>query len=80
MATAPSPSPSKGIGAVVVWARQNLFSSPLNTLLTALGLWLLWLVLPPVIQWLWLQADFSGSSRADGSLQRTGPVKPAAIR
>jgi general L-amino acid transport system permease protein len=63
MATA-APS-SKGIGAVVVWARQNLFSSPLNTLLTVRGRWLLWLVLPPVFQWVWLKADFSGSSRAD---------------
>lgn len=47
------------------WMRQNLFSSPLNVLLTLLGLWLLWLVLPPALQWLWFSADFFGSSRAD---------------
>jgi len=51
--------------AVLAWARRNLFSSPLNALLTLLGLWLLWLVVPPLLQWLWLQADFVGSSRED---------------
>lgn len=49
----------------LAWLRANLFSSPLNTLLTLLGLWLLWLVVPPLLQWAWLAADFVGTSRAD---------------
>jgi general L-amino acid transport system permease protein len=52
---------------VFAWARQNLFSSPLNALLTILGLWLLWLLLPPTLQWLWFAADFTGASRDDCS-------------
>lgn len=56
---------SKRLGAPLAWVRANLFSSPLNSLLTVLGLWLLWLVLPPLLQWLWLHADFTGVSRED---------------
>ncbi len=47
------------------WLREHLFSSPLNTALTLLTLYLLWLTIPPVVQWAIIDADFIGSSRAD---------------
>jgi general L-amino acid transport system permease protein len=56
--------PVQRLGALA-WMRRNLFSSPLNTLLTLLGLWLVWLVVPPVVHWAWVAADFAGTSRAD---------------
>jgi general L-amino acid transport system permease protein len=46
------------------WLRRNLFSSPANTLLTLLTLALLWLVLPPFLDWMVFDATISGSSKA----------------
>ncbi|MCG6873091.1 MAG: amino acid ABC transporter permease [Gammaproteobacteria bacterium] len=47
------------------WLRNNLFNSPLNSLLTLASLGLLWLLLPPLVGWALVDADFHGSSRAD---------------
>ncbi|MBB4285268.1 amino acid ABC transporter permease [Roseospira goensis] len=60
----PQPPPVTVVGPVR-WVRDNLLSSPLNIALTALGLYLLWLVVPPLIDWGILTADFVGSSRDD---------------
>jgi len=46
------------------WLKQNLFSSPLNTALTLLALYLLYQWIPPAISWLVLDADWQGQSRA----------------
>lgn len=53
------PPPVSTTGAVA-WAKQNLFSSPLNTIMTLVTLYALWLVIPPVIDWAILSADFVG--------------------
>jgi len=45
------------------WLRANLFSSPLNTLLTLVILGLLILVIPPVIRFLFIDAVWSGTDR-----------------
>ncbi|HYQ92495.1 MAG TPA: amino acid ABC transporter permease, partial [Candidatus Competibacteraceae bacterium] len=45
------------------WLRHNLFSSPLNTLLTLLALYLLYLIIPPIVGWAFIHADWSGDSR-----------------
>jgi len=47
------------------WLRRNLFSSPLSTTLTLGALYLLWLALPPLIQWAFIDADWVGTSRDD---------------
>ena len=47
------------------WLRRNLFSSPLNTILTLAGLSLLSLTVPPFLQWAIIDADWVGTSRAD---------------
>lgn len=46
------------------WAHANLFSSPLNIALTALSVWILWVVLVPLVQWALVDASFSGSDRS----------------
>ena len=56
------PPPASTVG-VLGWVRQNLVSSPLNTLLTLLSLYLLYITIPPVIEWAFLQADWEGDSR-----------------
>ena len=45
----------------LAWMRENLFSSPLNAALTLIGLYLLYLAVPPVINWMFLGADWEGN-------------------
>ena len=56
------PPPTTSVG-VIGWLRQNLFSSPLNSLLTLAGLYLLYRFLPPVINWAILDANWTGTTR-----------------
>jgi general L-amino acid transport system permease protein len=49
----------------VGWVRANLFSGWANTLLTLVSIYLLWLVLPPVIRFLFIDAVWDGASRVD---------------
>ena len=52
------------IGRARTWLRQNLFSSPVNTLLTVLVVGFLWLTLPPIYDWAIGGATLAGSSKA----------------
>ena len=46
----PVPPPVRERGAIK-WLRENLFSGPLNILLTLLAAWLLWLALKDLLPW-----------------------------
>ena len=50
---------------ILAWLKQNLFSTWYNALLTLFCLWLLWQVVPPLLGWALLDADFTGTSRED---------------
>ncbi|NQV48324.1 MAG: amino acid ABC transporter permease [Rhodospirillaceae bacterium] len=58
--------PSITIGAVG-WVRANMLSSPLNIFLTLLCGYLIYLSVPPVVQWAFLDADWFGTNRDDCS-------------
>ncbi|MDH3644433.1 MAG: amino acid ABC transporter permease [Gammaproteobacteria bacterium] len=58
------PAPVSTVG-VVGWLRANLFSSPLNTVLTFVGIYLLYISIPPAVDWLFVDADWLGASRDD---------------
>ena len=45
------------------WLRQNLFSSPGNTLLTLFALYIIWLTLPPLLDWALFDAVWRGEGR-----------------
>ena len=47
------------------WVRRNLFSSPMNAFLTLAALFLLYWVIPPIVQWAFIEANWSGESRQD---------------
>jgi len=49
----------------VHWVKENLFSSPLNIVLTLLAVWLLYLIIPPMVNFFFLDAAFSGNSRVE---------------
>ena len=54
------PPPSNSVGPVR-WMRDNLFSSTSNTILTLLGLYLVYLILPPFIQWAFIDSVVLGA-------------------
>lgn len=47
---------------VIGWTRARLFSSPLNTLLTVLVAWLLLMIIPAMVEWLFIKADFNATT------------------
>jgi general L-amino acid transport system permease protein len=46
------------------WAREHLFGSVTNTVVTLLSLYILYLLIPPVVNWVVLDANISGSDRS----------------
>lgn len=63
--TTPSPAlppPANSVG-VLGWMRKNLFSSLPNSILTLIGLYILFRTIPPTIDWALFQADWVGTSR-----------------
>ncbi len=52
------PPPRTQVG-VVGWIRGNLFSSPIDTVLTVLSIYLLYQIIPPVANWMFFDAVFA---------------------
>ncbi len=55
------PPPIASVGPLG-WLRTNLFSSPLSAVLTLLVAGMLWLIVPGLVDWALLDADFTGST------------------
>ncbi|WP_341704586.1 amino acid ABC transporter permease [Ferrovibrio sp.] len=58
----PPPNPQSG---PLAWLRERLFSSPLNAILTILSVWLLLMVLPPLVEWALIRANFTAETSAE---------------
>jgi general L-amino acid transport system permease protein len=56
------PPPATEIG-VIGWIRHNLLSSTTNVVITVVTLYFLYLVVPPMVSWLFINAVFEGASR-----------------
>jgi general L-amino acid transport system permease protein len=56
------PPPATMVG-VIGWMRKNLFATPLDIALTVLAIYLIYLAVPPVIQWAFIDADWVGDTR-----------------
>lgn len=63
-------APTSGIG-VFAWMRAQLFSSPINSLLTILSVWLLLATVPAMVDWFLINAN-STASTADECRQSSG--------
>ena len=61
----------------LAWIKTNLFSSPLNTTLTVLSLWLLWTIVPPFINWVFLESIWDAADRKDCWAQMPNPREGA---
>lgn len=57
--------PGNPLSRMVFWAKKNLFSSWTNSLLTLLCLWLMWQLIPPLLNWMIFNANWLGTSRTD---------------
>ncbi|NIX77746.1 amino acid ABC transporter permease [Microvirga terricola] len=57
----PPPSLTRG---PLAWMRENLFSSPLNTLLTLVVAYLLYVIIPPLVEFLVINAVWTGTDRS----------------
>lgn len=48
--------------SIVRWLKNNLFSSVFSSVLTVFSLYLLYLIIPPLLNWMVLDADFTAMS------------------
>jgi general L-amino acid transport system permease protein len=64
-----APIASRGF---IGWLRHRLFDTWLNALLTLLSLYLLWLIIPPLVRFLILDAVWDGASRDDCLAEKIG--------
>ena len=56
------PPPVLSVGALG-WLRANLFPNWFNSLLTLFAVYLIWITVPPIIEWALIKADWSGTTR-----------------
>ncbi len=58
------PAPASTVG-LRGWFMHNLFSTPLNIGLTAMSLFLVYIAIPPIIDWAFIDASWRGETRED---------------
>ena len=63
--THPDLPPPRRTTGVAGWMYKNLFSSPLNVALTAVGVFVLYSILPPMLEWAFLKSIWTAESRVD---------------
>jgi len=44
---------------IIHWVKENLFSTPINSVLTLFALYFLYLIIPPLADWIFFDATFS---------------------
>ncbi|HEX2257026.1 MAG TPA: amino acid ABC transporter permease [Afifellaceae bacterium] len=72
---APLPPPVRQRGAIG-WMRANLFADWLNALLTILALWVLWVTIPPIVDFAFINAVWSGDGRRVCATEEQGGIQP----
>ena len=75
--THPDLPPPKRTTGVVGWAYQNLLSSPLNIALTVFGVYLLYLIVPPMVEWVFLKSIWTAESRVECWAKMSVPEEAA---
>jgi general L-amino acid transport system permease protein len=70
----PQQPPPPGTTGAIGWLRANLFSSPLNILLTLVGAYLLYVIIPPAVRFLIIDAVWTGTERSACLVSETQPV------
>ncbi|NQV99508.1 MAG: amino acid ABC transporter permease [Rhodospirillales bacterium] len=70
------PPPASLVG-VVGWMRANLVSSPANTFFTLLAIYLIYLLIPPMLDWLIFSAAWVGDDNTVCKNETGGPIAAA---
>ncbi len=70
------PPPMRTTGPVA-WVRKNLFSSPLNSVLTLMSFWFLWSIIPPFFEWSVQNSVLNADSRIQCWDQMKAPAAGA---
>ena len=63
--THPDLPPPRRTTGVVGWVYKNLLSSPLNIALTLVGLYVLYLIIPPAVDWAFLKSIWTAENRKE---------------
>ena len=67
----PASEPPARASGIVLWARENLFSSPLNIVLSVISIGVIALMVPPILKWAFIDAVWSA-----GNLKECREVNP----
>ena len=70
------PPPRTEVG-IIGWCMNNLFSTPFNIFLTFVALCFLWLIIPPLFEWVFLDSVWTASSRKECWAQMDVPESAA---
>ncbi len=68
----PAPLSAKG---PIAWVKNNLFSSIPNTIMTLIGIWILYKIIPPFISFVFLESVWSGADRSVCATEAQGGVQ-----
>ncbi|MEX0955665.1 MAG: amino acid ABC transporter permease [Rhizobiaceae bacterium] len=69
------PPPLLASGAVA-WVRGNLFSSVSNSILTLFALFLLYIIIPPLVSFVFLESVWTGADRSVCATEQQGGIQP----
>lgn len=69
-------TPPLGERGIVRWIRINLMATPIDAILTVFAIFLLAWFVPPMINWLFVQASWSGADRAVCATVSQGGTQP----
>lgn len=61
---------------LVFWLRKNLFSTPSDTVLTLIGLVIVAIIVPPLINWAFINAAWTGPDRTVCATVAQGGIQP----
>lgn len=73
---ASSVEPPASTSGPLAWARENLFSSVSNTILTLLALLIVYMIVPPIIQFAFVEAVWTGAGREVCTTTAQGGIQP----
>ncbi|WP_269931630.1 amino acid ABC transporter permease [Aminobacter sp. HY435] len=71
----PEPAPPRERGPVA-WARKNLFATPVDSILTFIGLAIAATIVVPLFQWALVNAQWTGTDRTYCSTVAQGGIQP----
>ena len=71
----PQPAPLRERGPIA-WMRKNLFANPYDSVLTIIGLFVVAVIVPPLVDWALIQAQWTGTDRTFCATVAQGGIQP----